>query len=1065
MFGSRWSLQDPVVSTWTFIPGLKVLLFEVLQNGNFFWSSLKGLGMPLLGNEVQEAPLFPLTLALLWVPEPYYWNAFIIARWLLLGSGAFVLAYRVFGLERTGALVFVLAFAFAFYHLRWINHPYLNGIAAGVWYWYFLLIVLSSNNAQAESTKRRIPCFLGLVVSAYSVLTCGFPEASIIVATITLILGVISFLRRLVVNRRGVYSDILTVAFAHLVALALAAPQVLALMEFISLTMPGHRVGYGLHQLSDPALFFLRQLMWDGGKSPHAGLTHIWGLTATFLCVIGLLRGFFTKPGWAGFALFLCALFFVAKNFSSITELIPIAGTLHRFIGTLPVAEQMWWTGYAYPLVLIFFAYLAGRGVDELMLHGARPKLYSNKRFVILIVSSLLCVLVATAFFASQIMETSLLVAVTQSSGIQQTIALFTGFTVLTVVGPRFCQQKPGRILFAALVLFAVLLEQRLYIDHNRVEINVLQARHDLTGQGPKIEAILTDHELNRYDYRFTDFGARNGRFGFLTGDGFASFRNGAAAIYSHRQQLFRRDVLGVTWGGYFIETVIPGNRGWQRSAAGLFLQNQDYGHRVSIDELPVHLLEEGREEEYIAEVIRVAKKHGGDLGEIIKYQEDLTTAVRNSLSPQDAVNGTFFWLNGVGADWDDPVFLDNISFGGSLDHLQKQQFEIPATPDNIQQDRVSCDQLGLTPDGANDRVFALTVNPPPGKGPWVIYYINLIRESPGGIYRTSARDYILGVSDRLDTPLLNNPAGKVSIPLGADGRQLYLFACADGSELAKSQYRVQIFFESEQPANLRFKKLGSIGLPDYLPGSMGPSEYAEAVKDAALEAGGKLSLIETNAPDLLTAIGSSETPQEAFYHSMRFLKGVDIENPGEFFPRDLYLDRDALPRAYMPEYCAESSDMDDSLEQILEPDFNIHSLVVENPSTMTRKICRHQRGFRKVRIDRDSGKHIKLEEITGPGMVVLNDYFYPGWHAIDEISGESLALNPANLAFRAITLPEARNYKITLNYRPDWLPVARISVISALMILMALTIYLIFRVRRERFQLRPSEEIGRESQ
>ncbi len=954
LLDSTWSLQDPVVSGWVFIPGLKVLFFEILEQGNFLWSSLKGLGMPLLGNELQEAPLFPLTLALLWVPEAYYWNAFVILRWLLLGSGAFLLACRVFGLQRTGALVFVLAFAFAFYHLRWVNHPYLNGVAAGVWYWYFLLIGLLGNDAKPGSIKRRIPFFLGLVVSAYSVLTCGFPEASITVAAITLMLGTVLFLRRLIVNRHGILTDIMTIAVAHLLALALATPQVFALVEFIGLTAPGRRVGYGLHQITeDPVLFFLKQLMWDGAKShgdPH--MTHIWGLAATFLFFLGLLRSLFAKPGWAGFAVFLCAVLFVAKNFPLVAELIPIAGTLHRFIGTLPVAEQMWWTGYAYPLILIFFAYFAGRGADEIMGSGRAPGQYGSRRVMILVTLSFLSVLVATAFFTSQIMQTSLLAGVMQSLGMQQTIVLFLSFVALAAVGSRFCRKKPQRIALAVLILFGILLEQHLYIDHNRVEIKAVQALYDLGARGPQLEAILTDHGLNRYDYRFTDFGASSHGFGFFLGSGLASFKNGAAAIYTHRQQKFREHVLGAGWNGYFILQGVPDNQGWQRSAAGLFLHNKDYGHRVSIDELPAYLLKEGREEEYIAEIVRIAKKHGADPREITKYQEDLMTAVRRSRSPQDALDQTLFWLNGVGANWDDPVFSDNISFGGSFERLQKQRFE-----------------------------------------------------------------------------------------------------------------RVEIFVASERPAELRFKKLGRIGLPDYLPASGDSSGYVRAVRDAALEAGGKPSLIERDAPNLLAAIDSSETPQEAFYHSMRFLKGVGVENPGEFFPRDLYLDRDALPRAYMPEYCAESSDMDDSLEQILDPDFNIYSLVVEDPSAVTRKTCRHQRGFRRVQINHDSGKHIELEEITGPGIVVLNDYFYPGWHAIDEISGEPLALNPANLAFRAVTLPEARNYRVTLDYRPDWLPAARISVISALLILIVLTIYPIFRVRRERYRLRPYEEIGRDNQ
>ena len=73
-----------------------------------------------------------------------------------------------------------------------------------------------------------------------------------------------------------------------------------------------------------------------------------------------------------------------------------------------------------------------------------------------------------------------------------------------------------------------------------------------------------------------TDFGASNHRFGFFLGSGLASFKNGAAAIYTHRQKKFRDRVLGVDWNGYRWEEGVPENRGWQRSAAGLFLQNQD---------------------------------------------------------------------------------------------------------------------------------------------------------------------------------------------------------------------------------------------------------------------------------------------------------------------------------------------------------------------------------------------------------------------------------------------------------------------------------------------------------
>lgn len=103
MFGTNLTLQDQVVSKWVFIPGLKVLKYEVFNNYNFLWSNLKGLGMPLLGNGVQVAPMYPLTLICLLVPDPYFWNVFVIARWLILGVGSFLLAVRCFGLGKLGA--------------------------------------------------------------------------------------------------------------------------------------------------------------------------------------------------------------------------------------------------------------------------------------------------------------------------------------------------------------------------------------------------------------------------------------------------------------------------------------------------------------------------------------------------------------------------------------------------------------------------------------------------------------------------------------------------------------------------------------------------------------------------------------------------------------------------------------------------------------------------------------------------------------------------------------------------------------------------------------------------
>ena len=127
-------LQDPAVSHWTFVPSIKTVQYEVFHHFNLLWSNLRGLGMPILVNDVQVAPLYPLTALLIWLPGEYFWNVFVLARWIVFASGAFLLASRCFRFNLVGSSIFVLTFVFALFHARWINHPFLNGMAAGVWY-------------------------------------------------------------------------------------------------------------------------------------------------------------------------------------------------------------------------------------------------------------------------------------------------------------------------------------------------------------------------------------------------------------------------------------------------------------------------------------------------------------------------------------------------------------------------------------------------------------------------------------------------------------------------------------------------------------------------------------------------------------------------------------------------------------------------------------------------------------------------------------------------------------------------------------------------------------------
>ena len=1049
MIGSAWSLQDPGVSGWVFLPGLKVLQYEILQNHNFLWSNLKGLGMPLLGNELQEAPLYPLTLALLWVPEPYFWNVFVVLRWLILGSGAFFLASFCFRLKPAGALVFVLTFVFSFYHLRWMNHPFLNGIAAGTWYLFFLLSIIQDTGRYVLG-PRMTGLLIGLSIAAYSVLTCGFPESSLTVAAITLMVTPIFVVRRISINRYGLITPILVVGAAHMIALVLAAPQLLSLIEFIELTNPGFRGQHGLHQINEHlGNFFLKQLMWSGAPKTYDHFTHIFGLIPVFLFLLGLLRIVRSRglEIWAAAAVLFCVLFFLAKNFAIINELIPFTDRLHRLVGTLPIAKQMWWTGYAYPLVLICFAYFAGRGIDEALQYpssgsGSTNSISISNTLPIICITLLVASLAAS--FSQLVMQVSLLDLLKESKEVLQIIATFILFAILVLCGPYLFRSKRSRSILASLVLFLLLMELRIFMPHNRMSISKVQSLTSLSGQAKQVDELLHAHGLNRYDYRFTDFGSHGENFGFLIDAGLSSFKNGAAAIYTHRQQLFRQHVLGADWDGYFPIIGQPTYDGWARSSAGLFMVSPNLANQASVDKIPLHLFRAGRIKEFVQEIIGIAKDISNESVLIKRHEQDLFDAINTSSSDTQATQHSLLFLTGVSTIH--PDLFDPTGYKGRLSNLDNIIHETPIQLETVEIDRVGCSSTGLSADGSNDNVFILDTNSPTNGNPWHISHIELIRQHPNGVNRTSNRNFVLGVARGPNDPLLNSSDGRVKIPLNSSVTRLFLFACADGQDTNESRYKIRLTMEDPSFEH-RFRKLGSIGLPLHLLESGHSLRYVEVVADLAREYHGATALIDKYTQDLLNAINSSSSAAEAFHHTIHFLKGVGARNLHELLPKGVYLDSMALPRAYVPTACGLSSDIADSLEKIKAHQFDLPRVIIENASEVTRDVClNHDRELQRVQIETDRGSSITLAEIQGPSIIVLNDYFYPGWHAVDQLTEESIEIHPANLAFRALTLPEARTYRLKLTYRPDWLVPARYSVLFGLIVLILLVIFVIFR-------------------
>ncbi|MBF0299975.1 MAG: hypothetical protein HQK51_14715 [Oligoflexia bacterium] len=176
-FGSE--LRDYSVSFFNFFPEYALLRYEILNNFNILWTNLRGLGLPILGVEVQAAPLFPLTLLLIWLPFKIFWNVFVVLRFILTAWALYLIAHKIFRLKILSSIFLTATFVFTMYLLRSVNHPYFNAVTAGLWYIFF-----SVRWIEAKDLKN-YPLLLGIIISCYSLITSGFPESMAMMAIIT----------------------------------------------------------------------------------------------------------------------------------------------------------------------------------------------------------------------------------------------------------------------------------------------------------------------------------------------------------------------------------------------------------------------------------------------------------------------------------------------------------------------------------------------------------------------------------------------------------------------------------------------------------------------------------------------------------------------------------------------------------------------------------------------------------------------------------------------------------------------------------------------------------------
>lgn len=359
MFQTTWELIDPTVSLLNFIPGVDLVRHEFLHNFNLLWSGLKNFGSPILANEIQAAPIFPLTLALIWIPDPYFWNFFVIIRLCLMGAAALLIARNLFRLSWFGSAIFMLILVYDPIVSRYINHPWSNGLMSGLWLMYFLSAAIY--HGFFKTNKDFLLNTFGITFSTYSVITSGFPEAMLMVLILCLIIFVFTFYD--FIGKRGrqsFYPLVIGLGVGGLTGLLFASMQIFALLEYLSNVPADFRTGFGSQQFSSFKDFYKVVARFQAEKV-EGELVEVLGLVPCALCIYGIFnfKTIFKKNKTAFFIAVSSLVFYVLKAF-------PIWPLFNDLISKVPILSQSWFLVYFYPIFLFGFAFFCSKGAELL---------------------------------------------------------------------------------------------------------------------------------------------------------------------------------------------------------------------------------------------------------------------------------------------------------------------------------------------------------------------------------------------------------------------------------------------------------------------------------------------------------------------------------------------------------------------------------------------------------------------------------------------------------------------------------------------------------------------------
>jgi len=130
-----------------------------------------------------------------------------------------------------------------------------------------------------------------------------------------------------------------------------------------------------------------------------------------------------------------------------------------------------------------------------------------------------------------------------------------------------------------------------------------------------------------------------------------------------------------------------------------------------------------------------------------------------------------------------------------------------------------------------------------------------------------------------------------------------------------------------------------------------------------------------------------------------------------------MYENPHAVPRAYVTHHVERAPESRTLLARLSAPGFDpLRTSYVEGGPDLGPQPT--DRPGQSARIVRDESEVVEIETpaLEAPGLLVLADSFYPGWHAT--VDGAPAPILPANLLFRGVLL-EAGAHRVRFEYRP----------------------------------------------